>query len=209
MMEKDNKGFTLIEMIVVIAIMAVLVGMGVQMFGLTETGYIKRSSADLKSLIDQAEYNTQALAAKEWKIEITKDGNSYVARLIKVDTESTTEGTESTESAKLVETVTDEITLSGGKKLRISFDTVLGGGEKITKEISDTNPLTITFEKQSGEVNKVTIGTDEYSSSALNTTGVAGSTDIGSGNITIDTNSSGVHGKTICIYWSTGKILMK
>jgi prepilin-type N-terminal cleavage/methylation domain-containing protein len=198
MMEKDNKGFSLIEVIVVMAIMAVLVGIGAQIFGLAENGYVKKASSDLKTLIDQAEYNTQAVSAKEWKIVITKEDDTYVAKLIKVVADSS-------DATKTVETEEDVKYLSGGKKLQILFDATLGDGMSVSEqEITETMPLTISFEKQTGEVNKVTLGTTTYDSSKLKA-----STSQGVGNITISTTSSKVHDKTINIYWSTGKIFMK
>lgn len=197
-MKKDNKGFSLIEIIVVMAIMAVLVGMGAQMFGVAENGYVKKASSDLQGLFDQAEYNTQAVAAKEWKVEITKDGNNYVARLIKVEADTS-------DKSKTVETEIEKKQLSGGKKLQILFDATLGDGMIVSQqEITEAMPLTISFEKQTGEVNKVTLGDTSYDSSKLKA-----ATADGVGNITISTTNSKAHDKTINIYWSTGKIFMK
>ena len=41
-MNRDNKGFSLVELLVVIAVMAILAGVGLQGFGLVANGNMKR-----------------------------------------------------------------------------------------------------------------------------------------------------------------------
>ena len=107
---KENKGFSLIEIIVVIAMMGILIGVGMQVFGLVENGYVKSGANDIASILKKAEYNAQAVAAKEWVMEIKRSGDTYTAALNKITLDN---------SGNEVSTEVDSKTLEG--KVDIKF----------------------------------------------------------------------------------------
>ena len=192
---KENKGFSLIEIIVVIAMMGILIGVGMQVFGLVENGYVKSGANDIASILKKAEYNAQAVAAKEWVMEIKRSGDTYTAALNKITLDN---------SGNEVSTEVDSKTLEG--KVDIKFTGKFKINPLIDIVIADGDTLSFTFDKESGEVISVelvssTVGTKEYTGSGLDAS--AGSENMGT--LTI---SSRNHKKKIDIYWSTGKIFM-
>lgn len=192
---KENKGFSLIEIIVVIAMMGILIGVGMQVFGLVENGYVKSGANEIASILKKAEYNAQAVAAKEWVMEIKRSGDTYTAALNKITLDN---------SGNEVSTEVDSKTLEG--KVDIKFTGKFKINPLIDIVIADGDTLSFTFDKESGEVISVklvssTVGTKEYTGSGLDAS--AGSENMGT--LTI---SSRNHKKKIDIYWSTGKIFM-
>ncbi len=196
-MRENNKGFTLIEVIVVIAIMAVLIGVGAGSLSVAERGYLRKSSKQLENIFNTAAYNTQAIAAKEWRVDLMPEGDSYVAKLVKVQADPT-------DPTRTVEEVEDKVVLSGEDKIKLSFSAKLTGGLVIDDaQITAASPLKISFEKQTGEVNKVVFGASTYDSGFLSS-----ATAEGQGTVKIST-SHNVGTKELTIYWSTGKIFFQ
>ena len=184
---KDNSGFSLVELLVVMAMMAILLSVGLTVFGLSDNGYVKENTQNLTAMLEKAVYNTQAIAAKEWVVEVTKVDDNYVASLSKVTTDDV---------GNLVTEEVESLDFSGNVK--VTLDSMFeGAGALSDKEITEIDNLVITFEKQTGEVSKLTVGSTDYDKAELK------------GNKGTITVISGNKEKTIEIFWSTGKIFTK
>ena len=75
---KNNKGVSLIEMMVVIAIIAVVGGLAVLSFSLVRNADVAKSAETLKSSLAAAKSRSMAKGDANGKLSITKDGhNTY------------------------------------------------------------------------------------------------------------------------------------
>lgn len=151
----NNKGFSLIELIVVIAIMVALVGAVFASSSILDGSYVRDAESGIKDYITMARSKSMSVAAKEWYMTITKDGDMYVARLCK-----TTEDGED-----VVTTIVDEQEL--GKKVDITF----GKGASMT-HIDSTVDLKIYFKRSTGSVDKVVVGGIEQDKTGIGYIGV-------------------------------------
>lgn len=137
----NNRGFSLIELIVVIGVMVALVGAVIVSSSILDSSYAKDAESGIKDYITMARSKSMSVAAKEWFMAITKDGDMYVARLCK-----TVEDGEDD-----VTTVVDEQEL--GNKVIITFG--VGGAMSTIDAATD---LKIYFNSSTGKVNKVLVG---------------------------------------------------
>lgn len=181
---KDNRGFSLIEMILVIAIMAILMTVTATGFGLIDRGRVKENAGSIASALEAASYNTQAVAAKAWTVEIVyTEDSGYMLNLYKVTGNSVDDDRE----------LVDYNGLTGNTSLLLS--TEFSDGSNISELLIDeSHTVAITFEKQTGEVIRLKVGSDEYDTAKLkDKKGVL-------------KNVSGNADKEVEIYWSTGKV---
>ncbi len=179
---KDNRGFSIVEIVIVIAIIAVLSSMGFALFGVADNGRIRENVKSITSALERASYNTQAKAAKYWMVELrtTADGKYYVD-MCKVLEDDTIEKVEETELEN--------------KKTSIAISTTLNGVAALEDvAVTDGESISIYFEKQTGEVIKMIAGGVVYEQSELKGN---------AGNISV---KCGEQERNIEIYWSTGKV---
>jgi len=74
---KDNKGFTLIELMVVIAIIGVIVGAMTYSINSVSSTRAKKAASDLSALISQCRVDTLSGAPSPTYLEVSKDGEVY------------------------------------------------------------------------------------------------------------------------------------
>lgn len=120
----DNRGLTLIELIVVIAVMAVLIGSAVVGVSLLSSGAAQKASKSIRSVLSEVRTNTLSIAA-EWEAHIENDDGTYKLSVYRDGEEYDT---------------TDL-----GSRIDISY----GNTET---EIADGEELVIAFKKSSGAV---------------------------------------------------------
>ena len=89
--KKNDSGFSLIEMIVVIAILAIALGLSVSITGLIRSSKLSSMPEKLCSAIGELRVNTLSKADK-YRLVIKKDSGDYIAVIQK---EVTTGGTTS------------------------------------------------------------------------------------------------------------------
>lgn len=76
-MKSNNKGFSLVEVLVVIAIMVILTSASVQALSYLTRGDIKKATKTLYSFI--ASNRTSSMAKSgEWSFEVSNDGTQYI-----------------------------------------------------------------------------------------------------------------------------------
>lgn len=135
----NNSGFTLIELIVVIAIMAALVGMSSIGIGLAFSQDANRCATTLNDALTEARMYTMSKQG-EYSLVISKDSSDmYVAKILR---EPPGGGTSSVEA---------EYDLEGESK-KIESITVSG------TLISSSDEVIIVFDRTKGNVHSVSIG---------------------------------------------------
>lgn len=173
----NNRGFSLLELIVVIAIMAILVGVVVASSSMMDSSYVKEMERGIEDYVNMAKSKSMSVSAKEWYMELTVEDGEYVTRLCKteeIDVEGTTE---------LRTTTVDEE--SYNNRVTVSFDDGVNA-----REISASMPLYIYFDSATGRVNRITVG------------GVDANLSNGIGRLEI---SSGSYDIVLKLYYNTGK----
>ena len=134
----NNKGFSLIELIVIIAIMGVLVGGAILGIGLVFSKDAMKCATRLNDSIYDARANSMYKAGK-FELSIDNSGSANVATISQTD---------------LTPATSDTVYLDGvdsGKKTTISarFVTVT---EAVPEETDLRLPLNLTFDKAKGNV---------------------------------------------------------
>lgn len=135
----NNKGFSLIELIVVIAIMAVLVGVASIGIYTAVSGDTKRASKTISGEISSLRNNTMAIMGK-WQYEIVNDGGVYKIYTYKdgVQQGYTSLGSRIHISYKASESAS-EVMIDKGDKVIITF--VQGSGKVDDIQMSQPGSL--------------------------------------------------------------------
>ena len=142
-----NKGFSLMELIVVIAIMMVLVAAVFASSSVINSSYVKETGRGIEDYFTTARSKSMSVVAIDWYMEITMEDGEYITKLCKVE-ETTVSGS----------TITNTIDVNKeyyNGKVTVTFDDGSGLGSKV---ISDSTPLCVYFDSSTGKVKKVTVG---------------------------------------------------
>lgn len=143
----NNKGFTLVELIVVMAIMVVLVGGALIGIGIISSGNAKKATKTLEASLNNLRINTMSMQG-DWKLKVYMDGSQYKADIIKTITnEDKTTSSTVVSSEKL------------GSRISIKF---IDGAETV---VDKDESIYVTFKEGSGKVGDVTAGNDSGSTS--------------------------------------------
>lgn len=137
-MRRDQRGFSLVELVVVIAVMAVLGTVGVLSFAMVSGRQVTSCTEEVESYINQTKMQALSRASAELEIFVKSDGVyvnlSVEGRDVKVG-----------KAGIQVKYKTDggtEVTLSDSERLVLSFDrssgafSTLNGGSAYCKEIT-------------------------------------------------------------------------
>lgn len=125
----NNNGLTLMELIVVIAIMAVLVASTVAGIGLLSSGDAKKASKNIRSVLSEVRTETLSIQA-DWEAKLYNDDGTYKISIYRDDEEY--------ETADL------------GYRIEIFY-----GDAK--EAIDDGDALIISFRQSSGAVKEISI----------------------------------------------------
>ena len=129
MRKTNNNGLTLMELIVVVAIMAVLVGTTVIGIGILSSGDAEKASKNIRSVLNEVRTDTLSIQA-DWSAKIHNDDGTYTIAVYRDGEEY------------------DTIDL--GYRIDIFY----GDGREA---IEDGDELTISYRQSSGAVKKITI----------------------------------------------------
>lgn len=146
----NNKGFTLMELIVVVAIMIVMAGAAAVTVSMLDSSYVEDAERGIKDYISMARTKSMSVSAKDWYVSITKEGNEYYANLYKVTVEIVASGGVDTEVTKV--TLIEKQKL--GAKITISFRSEDG----TVTNLDASNNLELHFDSATGKVNLVKLG---------------------------------------------------
>ncbi len=136
MKEHKNAGFTLVEVIVVIAILAVVIGIGFGGMSILKNADVSKASSQVSSYYEELKSTTMSKVG-EWRLEITRDDNDMYHAAIYNGTDR----------------VGDMEEL--GKYIDIYFkDELEGSNNKITK----SSPLIIKIKASTGGVSEISYG---------------------------------------------------
>ena len=139
----NNKGYTLVELIVVIAIMAVLVGAATVTVTMLDSSYVEDAERGIKDYIALGRNKSMSVVAKEWYIAIGKEDADYYAYLYKVTEEDDEDVITMVEKKKL------------GAKISISY-----GNAKDSQVLIGSNKLQMYFNSLTGKITKVNYDSD-------------------------------------------------
>lgn len=203
----NNKGFSFVELLVVMAIMAILMGVGVQSFGLVKHGNIRKSNELVTEQLQTCQKNSKNIYADlYWQMNLINDGGTYTAEIIKLNEKEVPDPAGGT--MKIAEPVVVESTeLVSGVELSFTC------GAYSEKVIEDGRMLSITFHAGSGEVDRVEYDKVENAYQDESKAATAQMNDLfvkgdGKETLRIDINQKGTtYEKNNLIYFNTGKVV--
>lgn len=146
----NNKGFSLIELIVTMAIMIIMVVAATVTVSMLDSSYAEDAERGIKDYIAMGRTKSMSVSAKDWYVTVSKEDSSYYVYLYKVVLEKkTVDGVETTEEKTyLIEK--EEL----GKKIDIEFGTSLDS----TNDITSTNQLELHFDAATGKIKQAKLG---------------------------------------------------
>lgn len=148
----NNKGFTLMELIVVLAIIVVMAGAAAVTVSMLDSSYVEDAERGIKDYIALGRTKSMSVSAKDWYVVVTKKNGDYYACLYKV-----TQEIEEIEGVKKPKTTTS---LIEEKELGTNISMYFTDGNSINdKLIDDTNELYMYFDPSTGKINNVVYGT--------------------------------------------------
>lgn len=183
----NNSGFTLIELVVTVAILIIVVGMGIVGFNLIYSGNSKKAVKTIYSQISELRTNTLSIAGS-WRAELYLDDGEYKFDIIK---------TEYSKDPSSGATVTNQILMSTtnfGKRLTIEYKDSVNGAVVI----DGSKRLIVSFKQGSGKVDSIQL--KDGSLSSLIGSGSA------SGDINVKTRNNSRQSK-LTLWYETGKII--
>ena len=178
----NNKGFSLMELIVVIAIMIVMVGAATVSVAMLDSSYVEDAERGIKDYIALARTKSMSVSAKDWYMSIGKQGADYYAYLYKVVEVPVSDNPDDGVVEQII--LVEKKTL--GRKLTISFGTT----EANIIDITSTNELQLHFDSATGKIKEVKVGPTNYETTS------------GIGNIYINRNDYDIKLK---VFYNTGK----
>lgn len=146
----NNKGFSLLELIVTIAVMTLLVTIAVLSVAMLDSSYVKDTERGVKDYISMTRTKSMSVAAKDWYMTVSKDGSDYYAHVYKVVEVKVEENG--------VVTTKDETTEFSKQKLGKKVDVFFGQTTSSFTKITDTKQLQIHFDPSTGKVKQLTVG---------------------------------------------------
>ncbi len=187
---KNNKGFSLVELVIVIAIMGIALTMLAANFGYMSSSAAKGCANSLKTAIGQTRIET--MGKKETYLYVYKDGDGYSIKTVN-------------KGSKTGDPVTVESDEQIAKnKVFISYTIKTTGGDVGPVELDSTNDFLIGFNRENGKLDLETSspsitfdGITKSVTTAPNATGIV--LTVRSGNFIYD----------IIIHGATGKVEME
>lgn len=137
----NNAGVSLVELVVIMAIMTVVVGGTISLFGLVPRSQADSATKDLGAMIEKTKNN--ALSFEQVELQITQDGTGVYAQLRKLN-----------DAGVMVNDGGREMMGDAHVVLKYQFE-----GEVLTALGDDV--MTISFDRSSGAFNKTKVDAAE------------------------------------------------
>lgn len=163
---KDKRGFSLVELIIVMGIMAVFVGGMAGAIGYINQGKTKKAAATLNSMLTSIQQSNMTLKGATY-LYLYKDGDDIymvTARASDVNGDGKIDTTVNTEESA---NYTDRTNLNGyisssggGSKLCSSKVDVIGSDGSTTSTLTDSNMIRIGYSKGTGAFTYCDMGGD-------------------------------------------------
>lgn len=134
-LNKNNAGFSLIELMVTVAIMAVVIGLFTMTMYIVSNANARKAATEINSAIDVCREKAKTNYAEEWKIVVDKDKECVsVVKVILDDKGNLVEEPVQTRSIPgNIELFFDGDLITEGGKIEVTFSTT-------TAEVISTNP---------------------------------------------------------------------
>ena len=156
----NNRGFSLMELIVTMAIMIVLVGAATVTVSMLDSSYVEDAERGIKDYIGLARTKSMSVSASDWYVTIGKEDSDYYVYLYKtVERVVANGGVNTTEfETSLVEKK------KIGKKISISYKT---DTTENFMDITDEKKLEFHFDPATGKIVKVRYNDVDIASTRL------------------------------------------
>ena len=79
-----NAGFSLLELLIAVAIMAVLIGASLTTYLVVSKSNVKKASGAINDTLTLARERSKTIAAEEWNATIEASGDKVVVKLVKI-----------------------------------------------------------------------------------------------------------------------------
>ncbi len=135
----NNAGASLIELLVIMAILAVLLSGTIIGFSVVNSSNVKQASRTTKTFMEKTRSSSMSVLADEWGFILERTGSEYKVSVYK---------TYKKDGVPVTETLDEKVLGS-----RISATVISGTNEYA---LNDGDDLKVVFDKSSGEVSKVT-----------------------------------------------------
>ena len=135
---KDNKGFSLVELIVVIAIMSILAGVVTISLSSANGTYVKECAAHMKSQLNNARQMTMAKSRVSLKFYVDSNGAYYADMCVY-----------GSDQVSVIDTTTTKL---GRKSVVVQYTTNSSYAESSFTTLTASNPIEIEFDRSSGAV---------------------------------------------------------
>lgn len=139
-----NAGFSLLELLIAVAIMAVLIGASLTTYLVVSKSNVKKASGAINDTLTLARERSKTIAAEEWNATIEASGDKVVVKLVKIVKD---------DEKILTESVLDEQELPSNVDVKIvdrnGFTRFIGNKSGEYKKVS------IVFETMTGAVKSV------------------------------------------------------
>ena len=185
----NNEGASLLEFIVVFAIMVIVIGVVVTGFTIVTNSYARKAASGFIDMLSTARTKAMSVAAEEWNMELEyiADNGNFICRVNKVTQETLPDG-----SIQSTSEVVQEDIFNGD--LQITFINVTGTNETPVTLNSTGNKLKISFSGGQGSVSNVYLDDIPFSNCIEQL-----------GDLARITITSGNYEKNIELYYTTGK----
>lgn len=150
----NNRGATLIELLIVIAIIAVLAGIAVAGYTVIQSGNVSKSALTTKGVIEEARTSTMSVSATEWSARIAKRSGAFNVWIDKIAMERDEFGVESS-----VNTEYSKSELGSNVDIYLVYN---AGGIENEVKLEDTDAMKIVFDQTSGSVEGIWISGTPY-----------------------------------------------
>lgn len=144
----NNKGFSLMELIVTVAIMIILVGAATATVVMLDSSYVEDAERGIKDYISLARTKSMSVSAKDWYMVITTEDNNYYACVYKV-VEKKVEGAGDGSTESVAELIEKQ---KLGTKITITYRDENTNKSKV---VDNNATLELHFDPSTGKINQV------------------------------------------------------